>query len=86
MSHRNFISRIEECSMLNEILKAIAHKYLLVKFVYIIASKCTEGFPDFNCPGILLYRNGGLAMQFIPALKSLGGKTMCFECNDVIQL
>lgn len=71
---------------MNQILTSLAPKYLLIKFVYIIASKCTEGFPDCNCPAILLYKKGALVKQIIPALKSLGGKHMCVVCMHIMQL
>ena len=56
-----------------EILEELRKEYPNVKFLRSVATKCIENYIDADCPGILIYKNGELEGQMIPALKDLGG-------------
>ncbi|KAG5457253.1 MAG: thioredoxin-like protein [Olpidium bornovanus] len=47
-------SSIVACRILNERLSALAKKYRSTKFAKIVASKCIHGYPDHNCPTMLV--------------------------------
>jgi hypothetical protein len=68
--------RIEECQLLNSILENLAKIHTLVKFLKIVANKCIESFPDHNCPAIVIYKDGTMTKQIIPAKETLGGIKM----------
>ena len=65
---------IEESVKLVEIIEVLALQHPLVKFVKSIATKTIPDFADAHCPGILIYKNGEVVHQMIPALPELGGK------------
>lgn len=47
-----------------------------VKFLKIVGSKCIPGFKDANCPSLIIYKDGELFKQIIPASPFLGGLRM----------
>lgn len=56
---------LPDCKLLQSYFKTLAELHQNVKFVKIIASQCIDGFPDKNCPGILVYGNSELKIQLI---------------------
>jgi len=63
-------------NILGKILENVAQKYPLVKFMKIVATNCIENYRDEDVPGLIIYRNGSMYKQFIPAPEFLGGKKM----------
>jgi hypothetical protein len=70
---------IEASNILTRIFENMAKKFPLVKFVNIQATNCCEGFKDENVPSILIYRNGKLQKEFIPAPYFFGGKNLSWK-------
>ena len=64
---------IEDCQVLSKILEKLAQRFILVKFMRIVATDCIEKFSDRDCPGIIIYYNGKLYRQLIPATYYFGG-------------
>jgi len=64
---------IEDCLVLSKILEKLSQRFILVKFMRIIATDCIEKFSDKDCPGIIIYYNGKLFRQLIPATYYFGG-------------
>lgn len=65
---------LEYSLKLVEICEQLQKKYSNIKFMKSIATKCIENYQDIDCPGLLIYKGGELAHQFIPALSKMGGK------------
>ena len=67
---------LEYSLKLVEIIEEIAKKHVFVKFLKSIATKTIPDFADAHCPGMLIYKNGEIIHQLIPALPEFGGKKM----------
>ena len=78
-----YIYSIEESNLVNQILEEIAKKYRNVKIVKIVGDKCIETLPIEKCPGFVVYENGQLITQLIPAVGELGGQNMNFKCKMI---
>ena len=63
----------EDSKVMMKIFDYLAKKYVLVKFMQIVATNCIENFSDSNVPAIIIYQNGKLVRQFIPAVYYFGG-------------
>ena len=68
---------LEYSVMLVNILTEIAKKNIFVKFVKSIATKTIPDFSDDHWPGVLIYKNGEIVHQLIPALQEFGGIKIC---------
>lgn len=64
---------IEDSQVLSKIFDNLAKKYVLVKFMKIVASDCIPGFNDKDVPAVIVYQNGKLLRQFIPSTYFFGG-------------
>lgn len=64
-------SNSESC-VISELWQKVAIKYGDIKFCEIKADMAIEGYPDQNCPTILVYRNGEIIRQIL-TLAKLGG-------------
>ena len=64
---------IMDCKILDKILDSLAHKFILVKFMRIKANECIEGFKDKDVPAVIIYHDGSLIKQLIPANYYFGG-------------
>jgi hypothetical protein len=62
----------EESRLLTEILRELASTFRDVKFCEMQGNMCIEGYPDKNCPSILVYRNGEIVRQML-TLRELNG-------------
>jgi hypothetical protein len=67
---------VEECMILNEIFNYLSRKFILVKFLKIVANNCVENFSDSDCPAVFIYFNGKPIKQFLRANYYFGGKNM----------
>jgi hypothetical protein len=62
-----------ESRLLSALWRQAAEKYPDVKFCEIAAAMCIEGYPDKNCPTVLVYRDEDIVKQVVTlgALKGL---------------
>ncbi|XP_044754272.1 viral IAP-associated factor homolog [Coccinella septempunctata] len=51
------------CTLINEHLRNLAHKYPMVKFLKSISTTCIPNYPDKNLPTIFVYYEGDLKKQ-----------------------
>ncbi|KAL8391556.1 hypothetical protein RB595_010247 [Gaeumannomyces hyphopodioides] len=61
--------------VLSELWQQAAKEYGEVKFCEMRADQAIEGYPDHNCPTILVYRNGDIVKQIV-TLMTVGGVRM----------
>jgi len=61
-----------ECQLLNDILGRLAVKFADLKFVRIIGSECIQKYPSSNCPTIIVYKAGDIALNVV-GLQLFGG-------------
>lgn len=55
-------------------LSTIAKRNKATKFLRIVADKCIHGYPDRNCPTLLIYVDGDMRQQLVgPAACAAGG-------------
>ena len=66
----------ESSNVLSRIFDNLAKKFVFVKFCRIVANNCIENYRDADVPGIIIYQNGNLYKQMIPATPHLGGLKM----------
>ena len=64
---------IMDSKILDKIFDALAHRFVLVKFMRIRANECIEGFQDKDVPAVIIYHDGNLLKQLIPASYYFGG-------------
>lgn len=64
-----------ESSLLDDLWRQMAVKYGDVKFCQIRADLCIEGYPEKNCPTILVYKDGDIKKQIITLREFRGVKT-----------
>lgn len=64
-----------ESRVLSELFRQAANEYGEVKFCEMRADQAIEGYPERNCPTILVYRNGDIAKQIV-TLAMVGGVKM----------
>ena len=64
---------LTDSNKMDQIFSALAKKYVLVKFMRIKATSCIEKITDVDVPAVIIYHNGSLFKQFIPASLYFGG-------------
>jgi hypothetical protein len=62
-----------DCKILDKIFDSLAHRFVLVKFMRIKANECVEGLKDKDVPAVIIYHDGQLLKQLIPATYYFGG-------------
>lgn len=74
-----------ESRLLTELWRELARVFGDVKFCEIQGDMCIEGYPEKNCPTILVYHGGEIVKQLL-TLKDLNGQrtTQGGECNFYI--
>jgi Phosducin len=73
-----------ESRVLSELWRQAAREYSDIKFCEIRASQAIEGYPDRNCPTILVYKNGDIVKQIV-TLATIGGvKTNMQKIDDIL--
>lgn len=70
---------VESSNLLAKIFDYLAQKFPTVKFMQIVATNCVENFKDADVPGVIIYKDGQLIRQFVPATYFFGGKNMTWE-------
>lgn len=73
-----------ESRVLGEIWRELAQKYGDLKFCQIRANMCIEGYPERNCPTILVYRNGDIARQLVTLRELQGVRTKIEDLEQVL--
>jgi vacuolar-type H+-ATPase subunit I/STV1 len=71
----------ESSNILANIFDKLASKHIFVKFMRIVATNCIENYKDDDVPGVIVYHNGKLLRQFIPATYYFGGKVPSWKSN-----
>jgi len=61
-----------ECRLMNQCLVKLAKKIRYVKFRKIVAGECIHGYPDSECPTIIIYYKGDI-LKKITGLVHFGG-------------
>jgi len=64
-----------ESRVLSQLWREAAHEYGDVKFCEMRADKAIEGYPERNCPTILVYDKGDIVKQVV-TLATVGGVRM----------
>lgn len=67
-----------ESRLLAELWRQTAEKYADIKFCQIRGDMCIEGYPERNCPTILVYKNEDIVKQIV-TLAELGGTSTRLE-------
>ncbi len=71
-------SSLEECRVMEEVLRVVARNHRDVKFVSIQAQHAVENWPTRNCPTLFMYHKGSLQNQLL-GIRKLGGVNMKVE-------
>ncbi|KAJ0407593.1 hypothetical protein ATCC90586_006236 [Pythium insidiosum] len=71
-------SALQECRLMDEVLREVAKRHRDVKFVSIQALACIENWPSRNCPTLFMYHEGELKNQLL-GIRKLGGLEMKVE-------
>nr|OQO32371.1 hypothetical protein B0A51_00430 [Rachicladosporium sp. CCFEE 5018] len=62
----------DESRLMIELWRSLAKKFGDIKFCQIRGDLCIEGYPDRNCPTVLVYKDGDVKRQIV-TLKELRG-------------
>lgn len=73
-----------ESRVLTELWRELARKYGDVKFCQIRADMCIEGYPEKNCPTILIYRNGDIQKQVVTLREFNGVRTTLKDLEGML--
>ncbi|KAJ9657803.1 Proteolipid protein 2 [Neophaeococcomyces mojaviensis] len=73
-----------ESRVLSEIWPQLAQKYGDVKFCSIRADMCIEGYPERNCPTVLIYRDGDIRRQIVTLRELQGVRTRLENLESVL--
>ncbi|XP_061923386.1 phosducin-like protein 3 [Entelurus aequoreus] len=66
------------CSLINQHLSALAHKFPQTKFLKSISTTCIANYPDRNLPTVFVYLDNQIKAQFIGPLV-FGGMKLTLE-------
>ncbi|CAI5745223.1 unnamed protein product [Peronospora destructor] len=69
---------LEECKVMDHVLRQVAKKHRDVKVVSIQAQACIENWPSRNCPTLFMYHKGALQNQLL-GIRKLNGLDMKIE-------
>ncbi|CAI5736538.1 unnamed protein product [Hyaloperonospora brassicae] len=69
---------LEECKVMDHVLREVAKRHCAVKFVSIQAQACIENWPSRNCPTLFMYHKGALQNQVL-GIRKLNGLDMKVE-------
>lgn len=73
-----------ESRVLSELWRQAAKEYGDVKFCEIRADKAIEGYPDRNCPTILVYKNGDIIKQAVTLVQMGGVRISMLDIDDLL--
>ena len=72
---------VQNSNILGIILDNLAVKFPLVKFMKIVATNCVVNYKDEDVPGLIVYQNGAVVRNFMPASYFFGGNNMTWKSN-----
>lgn len=72
-----------ESRVLGELWRRVAAEYGEIKFCEIRGNLAIEGYPDKNCPTILVYHKGDIVKQVVTLL-TMGGVKCGFKEMDAL--
>lgn len=64
-----------ESRLLIEVWRELARRFGEIKFCQIQGDLCIEGYPDRNCPTVLVYKDGDVKKQIVTLKELQGEKT-----------
>ncbi|XP_056610184.1 phosducin-like protein 3 isoform X2 [Triplophysa dalaica] len=67
------------CTLINQHLSVLAHKFPQTKFLKSISTTCIANYPDRNLPTVFVYKEGEMKGQFIGPLVFGGMNLKCDE-------
>ena len=73
----------ESSNILAKIFDNLATKHIFTKFMRIVATNCIENYKDEDVPGVIVYRDGKLVKNFIPATYYFGGKVPTWKSKNI---
>ena len=73
-----------ESRVLGEIWRELAAKYGDLKFCQIRADMCIEGYPERNCPTVLVYKDGDIRRQLVTLMELQGVRTKVEDLERVL--
>lgn len=73
-----------ESRVLSALWRQAAKEYGEVKFCEIRGSQAIEGYPDQNCPTILVYHNGSIVKQIVTLLTVGGAKMSMLDLDNLL--
>ncbi|EFX02246.1 phosducin family protein [Grosmannia clavigera kw1407] len=73
-----------ESRVLSELWCQAAAEYGEVKFCEMRAEQAIEGYPERNCPTILVYRNGDIVKQVVTLVMLHGVKTNMLDIDSLL--
>lgn len=74
-----------ESRLLVEIWRELATKFGDVKFCQMQANLCIEGYPERNCPTILVYKDGDIKRQIVTLKELSGDKTTIADLEHILR-
>lgn len=73
-----------ESRVLSELWPHLAQKFGDVKFCQIRANMCIEGYPERNCPTVLVYKDGDIQRQLVTLRELQGVRTKLEDLEQVL--
>lgn len=73
-----------ESRVVAEIWRELAQKYGDLKFCQIRAEMCIEGYPERNCPTILVYKNSDIVRQLVTLRELQGVRTKIEDLEGLL--
>ncbi|RMZ74836.1 hypothetical protein DV737_g5691, partial [Chaetothyriales sp. CBS 132003] len=73
-----------ESRLLSELWRQASAKYGDIKFCEAKADMCIEGYPERNCPTILVYKGGDIKRQILTLRELNGVKTSLSDLESVL--
>lgn len=73
-----------ESRVLSELWRELAQKFGDVKFCQIRANMCIEGYPEKNCPTVLVYKDGDIRRQLVTLRELQGVRTKLQDLERVL--
>jgi hypothetical protein len=73
-----------ESRVLSQLWRQAAQEYGDVKFCEMRADKAIEGYPERNCPTILVYNKGDIVKQIVTLATMHGVKTSMLDIDNLL--
>lgn len=73
-----------ESRVMSEVFRAAAAEFPEVKFCDIKANLAIEGYPEKNCPTILIYHKGDIIKQIVTLMTLKGVRTSMSDVDNIL--